>query len=120
MTGAERPSVSQSSRTPARAAAPAAGSPKIHAAHREKLALAYVRQSSPQQVLANRESTLRQYALVDYACALGWPRERTVVIDEDQGQSGRSAAGRVGFQRLLAEVGMDHVGLILRALSRMA
>jgi len=86
---------------------------KIRAVHYEKLAIVYVRQSSPQQVLEHRESAARQYALVDSAVALGWPRERVLVIDEDQGQSGRSAAGRLGFQRLLSEVTMDHVGLIL-------
>jgi DNA invertase Pin-like site-specific DNA recombinase len=36
-----------------------------------------------------------------------------LVIDEDPGHTGTSAAGRVGFQRLLAEVGLNHVGLIL-------
>jgi DNA invertase Pin-like site-specific DNA recombinase len=35
------------------------------------------------------------------------------VIDEDQGRSGSSAEGRSGFQRLLAEVSSDRVGLIL-------
>ena len=34
------------------------------------------------------------------------------VIDDDQGQSGQSAEGRLGFQRLLAEVSLDHVGII--------
>jgi DNA invertase Pin-like site-specific DNA recombinase len=77
------------------------------------LAIVYVRQSSLQQVLENRESTLRQYALADCARAMGWPAERVLVIDEDQGLSGRSANARAGFQRLLAEVGMDHAGLIL-------
>jgi len=51
--------------------------------------------------------------LVDYAVSLGWPKERILVIDEDQGRSGQSAEGRTGFQRLLTEVTMDHVGLIL-------
>src|SRR3989441_9986077 len=36
-----------------------------------------------------------------------------VVIDEDQGQSGQSMGTRLGFQRGLAEVSLDHVGLIL-------
>jgi DNA invertase Pin-like site-specific DNA recombinase len=88
-------------------------SSRIHGTHREKLAVVYVRQSSPQQVLENRESTLRQFALLDHAQALGWPRDRTRLIDEDQGRSGRSAEGRFVFQELLAEVGLDHVGLIL-------
>ena len=33
--------------------------------------------------------------------------------DEDQGKSGQTAEGRPGFQRLLAEVALDRVGLIL-------
>jgi DNA invertase Pin-like site-specific DNA recombinase len=36
-----------------------------------------------------------------------------LVIDEDQGRSGRTAAQRPGFQRLLAAVTRDHVGLVL-------
>jgi DNA invertase Pin-like site-specific DNA recombinase len=77
------------------------------------LAVVYVRQSTPQQVEANTESTQRQYALAGRAVALGWPADRVLVIDDDQGRSGASAEGRPGFQRLLAEVGLDHVGLIL-------
>ncbi len=86
---------------------------KIHDEHLSRLAVVYVRQSSTQQVLHHRESRERQYALVDHAVNLGWPRERIVVIDEDQGQSGKDATHRSGFHRLLAEVAMDHVGLIL-------
>jgi DNA invertase Pin-like site-specific DNA recombinase len=81
--------------------------------HLSKLALVYVRQSSTQQIFDHQESRARQYALADYAAALGWPRERIVVIDEDQGRSGRTVEQRPGFQRLLAEVTMDHVGLVL-------
>jgi DNA invertase Pin-like site-specific DNA recombinase len=88
-------------------------SSKICDSHLDKLAIVYVRQSSPQQVLENRESTARQYALADYAQVLGWPAERVVVIDEDQGQSGTRADNRSGYQRLLAEVTLDHVGIVL-------
>jgi DNA invertase Pin-like site-specific DNA recombinase len=91
----------------------AIASTKIREYHWERLAIVYVRQSTPQQILDHRESTARQYALADRAVDLGWPRERVLVIDEDQGQSGQSAAGRPGFQRLLAEIGLDHVGLVL-------
>ena len=90
-----------------------ARSAKIQAWHLDRLAIVYVRQSTPQQVSENTESTQRQYALVQRAIDLGWPAERVLVIDEDQGRSGASAEGRLGFQRLLAEVGLDHVGLIL-------
>jgi DNA invertase Pin-like site-specific DNA recombinase len=88
-------------------------SPKLHEHHLWRQAIVYVRQSHPQQVLDHVESTARQYALVERAVALGWSPERVVVIDEDQGQSGQSTVTRLGFQRLLAEVSLDHVGLIL-------
>ena len=89
------------------------GPSKIQDRHLDRLAIVYIRQSSLQQVHEHRESAARQYALVDSAAALGWPADRVLVIDEDQGRSGRSAEGRPGFQRLLAEAGLDHVGLIL-------
>ena len=88
-------------------------SDKITERHLQKRAVVYVRQSTQQQVLENRESTARQYAMADRAAALGWPSAAIEVIDEDQGHSGSSAEGRSGFQRLLAEVSSDGVGLIL-------
>jgi DNA invertase Pin-like site-specific DNA recombinase len=75
--------------------------------------MVYVRQSSPQQVLENRESRERQYALAEFARRLGWAAERIVVVDEDQGLSGKSADNRAGFQRLMAEVSLNHVGIVL-------
>jgi DNA invertase Pin-like site-specific DNA recombinase len=88
-------------------------STKILDRHLDRLAIVYVRQSSPQQVVEHKESRERQYALADTAMFLGWRKDRVSIIDEDQGQSGRTAASRTGFQRLLAEVTMDHVGLVL-------
>jgi DNA invertase Pin-like site-specific DNA recombinase len=88
-------------------------SPKLRPWHLDRLAIVYVRQSTAQQVLDHRESTARQYALADRAVVLGWPRDRVVTIDDDLGKSGQSIEGRPGFQRLLAEVALDHVGLIL-------
>ena len=88
-------------------------SDKITDEHLQRLAIVYVRQSTQHQVLEHRESTARQYALADRAVALGWPAAAVEVIDEDQGHSGSSAAGRSGFQRLLAAVSSDRVGLIL-------
>src|SRR5688500_17939627 len=81
--------------------------------HHERLAVVYVRQSSPRQVEEHRESADLQYGLTRLAERYGWSKERILVIDEDQGQSGRTAEGRLGFQRLIAEVGLDHVGLVL-------
>jgi DNA invertase Pin-like site-specific DNA recombinase len=88
-------------------------SAKIRDSHLERLAIVYIRQSTPHQVLHHRESSARQYGLVNHVVGLGWPRERVLLIDEDQGQSGKSAEHRTGFHRLLAEVSMQHVGLIM-------
>lgn len=88
-------------------------SPKLRPWHLDRVAVVYVRQSTPQQVHDHKESTARQYALADRAIALGWARDRVVTIDDDLGKSGQSIEGRVGFQRLLAEVALDRVGLIL-------
>ncbi len=60
---------------------------KIRDRHLDRLAIVYVRQSSPQQVLENRESRERQYALAELAQRLGWPAERVVIIDEDQARA---------------------------------
>lgn len=91
----------------------AATAGKVQPHHLARLAVVYVRQSTPKQVLDNRESTDRQYQLAGRAAALGWRPDRVLVIDDDLGLSGRTAVGRAGFQRLLAEVGLNHVGLIL-------
>ena len=94
---------------------------KIQSRHLEQSAVVYVRQSSMQQVHRHQESTKIQYGLVRVARELGWASDRIVVIDDDLGVSGSSAAGRQGFQRLLAEVALDHVGLIVGVeMSRLA
>src|SRR4051794_17866180 len=86
---------------------------KIRARHCERQAVVYVRQSTVRQVEQNRESTRLQYGLADRACRLGWRREQIMVIDDDLGRSAASALNRPGFQRLVAEVGLGHVGLVL-------
>ena len=86
---------------------------KVTGEHLRRDAYLSVRQSSLQHVQDHRESTARQYDLPGRAHALGWTPEQTVVIDEDQGLSGASAAARPGFQRLVAEVGLGHVGLVM-------
>jgi len=78
-----------------------------------RLAAVYIRQSSPGQVANNVESRELQYEFVERAVSLGWSRERVVVIDEDQGRRGSESANRGGFQRLVADVGLGHVGLVL-------
>ena len=63
-------------------------------------AVAYVRQSTPQQMRNNLESQRRQYDLVDVARGHGFARVE--VIDDDQGQSADGAVARPGFERLVA------------------
>ena len=91
---------------------------QVAAHHLKRLACLYVRQSTLQQVFENTESTARQYALRERARALGWADERIVVIDQDLGHSGALTADRLGFQRLVAEVGLGQVGLEVTQLAR--
>lgn len=86
---------------------------KVRADHLKRDAYLYIRQSTLHQVFHNTESTQRQYALKQRAVAMGWPVERVIVIDGDQGLSGASAADREGFQKLVAEVGLGHAGIVL-------
>jgi DNA invertase Pin-like site-specific DNA recombinase len=95
------------------AVAPGRRATSLSDRHLSKLAIVYVCQSSTQQILDHKESRERQYALADYTATLGCPSERILVIDENQGRGGRSVEQRPGFQRLLSEVSLDHVGLIL-------
>ncbi|MGW0828433.1 recombinase family protein [Streptomyces sp. NPDC002845] len=83
--------------------------------------MVYVRQSTRQQVEGHQESTRLQYALVDRAVTLGWEASRVLVIDDDLGKSGARAEHRTGFQRLVAEISLGHVGLVLGTeMSRLA
>jgi len=87
----------------------------------ERRAFVYVRQSTGTQVLQNTESTRRQYALVERAVQLGWPREAVEIVDEDQGKSGRSAEGRRGFARIAEAVADGAAGGVLAVeVSRLA
>ena len=85
---------------------------KVSAQHLKRSVFLYVRQSTLHQVANNTESARRQYDLRQRATALGWGDEQVVVVDSDQGQSG-STADRIGFQKLVSEVGMGHAGLVM-------
>jgi len=99
--------------SPAHAAVRKPVNGKVQSSHLQRLAVVYVRQSTLQQVAHHRESTRRQYALTERAVELGWLPTQVLVIDDDQGRSGASADGRPGFQRLVGEVGLDHIGIVL-------
>jgi DNA invertase Pin-like site-specific DNA recombinase len=88
------------------------GQQKIASSQLERLAIVYLRQSSPKQVRENFRSTERQYALADEAARLGWERERVVVVDGDLGLSGRDAQARESYKQLVARVCLGEVGAI--------
>ncbi len=79
--------------------------------HRARQAVVYVRQSSPEQVRDNVESTRLQRDLRDKAIELGWPQP--TVLDEDLGISAGGYADRPGFQDLLTRVALRQVGIII-------
>ena len=55
------------------------------------------------------------------ATALGWPPPSILVIDQDLGLSGSGSENRLGFQRLLADIAQNRVGLVLALeISRLA
>ena len=80
--------------------------------HLERLAEVYVRQSSLHQVQFNTASTARQYNLVERAKELGWPDEKIIVIDQDQGHSGASLEGRDGFKLMMKDILLGKVGAV--------
>jgi len=86
---------------------------KVTAAHLERSAVVYVRQSTIAQVREHTESTARQYALAQEAARLGWSARRISVIDADLGVSGRTASARSGFKELVGRVCVGEVGAIL-------
>jgi DNA invertase Pin-like site-specific DNA recombinase len=85
----------------------------VQAHHLSRLAVIYIRQSSPQQVLTHQESLRLQRALRQRAEQLGWSAHNIVVIEADLGQSARTTQGRSGFQDLVTRVSTDQVGIIL-------
>ena len=86
---------------------------KIEPRHLRLQAVVYIRQSTPQQIQNNQESTRRQYDLARHARQMGWPETAIRVIDDDLGLSGASSQNRAGFQRLVAAIGLGEVGIVL-------
>lgn len=86
-------------------------SEKINAAHLQRAAYVYVRQSSSYQVRHHLEGQKRQYELGQRAEQLGFAR--VVVIDEDLGRSGSGLQERPGFGKLLTAVCQGEAGAVL-------
>ena len=94
-------------------------SDKIKPHHVERKAILYVRQSSAYQVQNNLESQKLQYAMRDRLCSLGW--RDIEVVDEDLGRTASGTVTRAGFERMVAEVCLGHVGAVAaREVSRFA
>jgi len=85
---------------------------KIQAEHLSRLAIIYIRQSTPTQLIHHKESTERQYALQEKALSLGWTPDLIRIIDEDLGISGSGRVQRYGFQKLVTQVSFGEVGAI--------
>lgn len=83
---------------------------KIMPEHLSRDAVAYIRQSSPHQVINNVESKRRQYQLVERGHELGWGDVQ--VIDDDLGHSADGII-RPGFEKLLARICEGRVGIVL-------
>ena len=83
---------------------------KITPEHLARQAVVYIRQSTPDQVVHNRESKRRQYNLPERARQLGWGD--VAIIDDDLGRSGGGVA-RPGFEKLLAAICEVRVGVVV-------
>lgn len=85
----------------------------VQSRHLDRKAMIYVRQSSPNQVITNKESQRMQYALRERAIALGWHEQDVNVVDADLGRSGTTIEQREGFQQLVADIALGAVGILL-------
>jgi DNA invertase Pin-like site-specific DNA recombinase len=84
--------------------------PKLTPEHLRRKAIVYIRQSTPDQVLHNKESQRRQYGLVSRARELGF--ENVELIDGDLGRSGSGLVERPGYEHLVAEICSGQVGAV--------
>jgi DNA invertase Pin-like site-specific DNA recombinase len=80
--------------------------------HRSRLAIIYIRQSTPHQAVYHQESLQLQYRLTERARACGWTPDRVRVLDADLGRSGRTTDGRPGFHELITLVTLEQVGIL--------
>lgn len=87
-------------------------SEKITPQHQQRLAVVYIRQSSPGQVKHHPESYRVQKKLCDRAAAWGWPDEKTRIIEGDQGTSAKTPQTRDDFNTLLQMVRDRQVGIV--------
>ena len=87
-------------------------SEKIKSQHQERLAVVYIRQSSPGQVKNHRESYRIQKRLAERANSLGWSDGKMKIIDGDQGTSASQPQTRDDFNTLLQMVRDQQIGIV--------
>jgi len=87
--------------------------PQIQVHHLERLAVVYVRQSSPKQVRENQGSTYAQQDLAELPRRWGWPDSRIRVILDDLGLTATTTDGRWGLRDLLDWMARGEVSLVI-------
>jgi DNA invertase Pin-like site-specific DNA recombinase len=88
--------------------------PAITPDHLRRLAVIYLRQSTPEQVQRNTGSAEFQRSLAGVARSYGWPDSQIRIID-DLGKSGTSIEGRTGWQSLQEMIEAKQVGAVFVA-----
>jgi DNA invertase Pin-like site-specific DNA recombinase len=86
-----------------------------------KLAVVYLRQSSPGQVRDHVIATQEQYGLRAIPERLGFLADRIIVVDDDLGVSGQTIAGRKGMLRVLGLLEREEAAcVVVRDISRLS
>lgn len=85
---------------------------EITAAHLQRKAVVYMRQSTLKQVEQNEGSTDHQRDQRLHALRWGWAENDIEVIDKDLGKSGSSTAAREGWKQMQQWVWDGQVGII--------
>jgi DNA invertase Pin-like site-specific DNA recombinase len=86
-----------------------------------KLAVVYLRQSTPGQVRDHVMATEEQYRLREIPERLGFPADRILVVDTDLGVSGQTIADRGGMIRVLELIERGEVAcVVVRDIGRLS
>jgi DNA invertase Pin-like site-specific DNA recombinase len=86
--------------------------PQIKDRHLRRCGVAYLRQSSQEQLREHTGSTAIQRDLPLMLQDWGWPSERVSTIDEDLGVTGSIPGLRHGFARLLNRIQSGEIGIV--------
>lgn len=94
---------------------------KITPENLARLAVVYIRQSSPGQVRNHHESYRVQKGLARRAAELGWPESHIRILEQDRGKSATEPGIRADFDELVRMVKAGEVGIVFASdISRLA